>query len=184
MTLCRIVVPRQSRPRAFTARRRSRPHSGRQPSSINVTPPRSPLINRLFFLFSLFFLIERSPVAPRGGHHIVCAVPPPPQNVILMNRVSVRPFMWMERGRGVKASLTCPRSVFQRPAAEDYSRVCPPAPEELPLVPTDSSFPPAIESRGDPLPLPISTPPTPSTSSPQSHAGCLKRPPAAPPVWY
>lgn len=51
----------------------------------------------------------------------------------------------MKRGRGVKASLTCPRSVSQRPAAEDYSRVGPAAPEELPLVPTDSCFPPAIE---------------------------------------
>lgn len=55
-----------------------------------------------------------------------------------------------ETGRSVKASLAYPRSVFQRPAAEDYSRVCPPAPKEFPLVPTDSSFPPAIESQ-DPL---------------------------------
>lgn len=66
--------------------------------------------------------------------------------------------MWMKRGRGVKASLTCPRSVAQRPAAEDYSRVGPAAPEELPLVPTDSCFPPAIEGGCTPTTHPPTSP--------------------------
>lgn len=90
----------------------------------------------------------------------------------------------MGRGRGgVKASPTCPRSVFERPAAEDYSRVCPPAPEELPLVPTDSPFPPAIESRGAPPP-PQTTPSPPPPHHPhppppplQSHAGLFEAAP-------